>query len=554
MGVSRNRIRWLINDLLPALLVSLSVFCHRSTRYFYWLLASIVTVVIAVSSYLEADFASFDEGTFDTIMQMRWTSPAPSPDIVILDIDENSLAEMATTYGRWPWKREVYAQVLAELEYSEAKSIMFTVLITDKDKEHQQSDDVLSFVASESYVTVYPVVRLPSKNDIYSKLKVCDLIPAGVMKCRTNKTMAAIIPGLPGMQHDLGIMNHTLDDDGILRQWSLIWEEDEWKMPSMVGGAISLAHIEPKVDVSESYILNWRNKKNRYQRISFADYVATLEGDERIAPDYFKGKHVIIGSSAPGLTVKNSTSVGLMDDGEILATALDDAINGTYLKPIPDWAIFLMAVIFVWGMATLFVFGRSQKEMDSTFVAIEVGSVVVMALAINYAAYFIDIMPLATYGLIFYTIARFHHEMAESVFMGKTDYLESIAKKRVLDSVGVIAFRDEENEYLPGRREMVVLQKEFDAGNIFFCHDSFQDDQVLEGVNDICCMVVVAESSAQHEMLERLQADLTERGLAEYVTQVFEFPDTIKRNRKLIPRFITMKTLCVIAQLPIDEG
>jgi len=180
--------------------------------------------------------------------------------------------------------------------------------------------------------------------------------------------------------------------------------------------------------------------------------------------------------------------------------------------------------------------------------------VVVMALAINYAAYFIDIMPLATYGLIFYTIARFHHEMAESVFMGKTDYLESIAKKRSLDSVAVIAFRDEENEYLPGRSKMVALQKEFDAGNIFFCHNSFQDDQVLEGVNDICCMVVVAESGAQHEILERLQADLTSRGLESHVTQVFDFPDTIKRNRKLIPRFITMKTLCVLAQLPIDEG
>ncbi|MFQ5355160.1 MAG: CHASE2 domain-containing protein [Mariprofundaceae bacterium] len=554
MSSPPNRLSWLISDVLPQWQLSLSVFCHRSTSYFYWAVALFLTLFIAASNFIDADLAAMDEGTFDTVMKMRWTSPPASQEIAILDIDEKSLAEMASQYGRWPWKREVFAQALAELEYIEAKSIMFTVLITDRDTEHPHSDAILSFVASESFVTVYPVVRLSAKNDVYSKLKVCDLIPAGVMKCKTDKTMAAILPALPGMQHDLGMMNHRLDDDGTLRHWTLLWEEESWKMPTMVGGAIALAHIEARVDKDESYTLNWRNKKNRYLRVSFSDYLATLEGADRIAPDFFKGKHVIIAASAPGLTIQNSTSIGLMDDGEILATALDDAINGTYLKSIPDWLSLLLTIGFIWGMAFLFMFRRAQRDLDSSFIAIEVGAVLIMALAINYTTYFIDIMPMATYGLIYYTIGRTHHEMAETIFMGATSYLDRIAKNDSLNSVGIIVFKDEENHFLPGKRDMLAIQKKFDAGKIFFCHESFREDQVLEGGNDVSCMVVISNKDAQHDILEKLHTCLQQRGLKDHITQTFDFPDKIKRNRKLIPGFITMKTLCAVTQLPLDEG
>jgi CHASE2 domain-containing sensor protein len=541
-------------NLVARLMVSASSFCYRTTPSFYWLLALFLTLVIAVSTLMDLDFASMDESTFDTIMKMRWNSPPAAQDIVILDIDEKSLAEMALKYGRWPWKREVFAQALAELEYGGAKSIMFTVLITDPDKEHEQSDAVLSFVASESYVTVYPLVRLPPKNDAFSKLKVCDLIPAGVMKCHTDKTIAAILPGLPGMRHDLGIMNHRLDEDGILRRWTLLWEEESWKMPTMVGGAIALAHVEPRVDRSQTYILNWRNKKNRYARVSFSDYLATLDGEERIPRDFFKGKHVIIGSSAPGLTVQNSTSVGLVDDVEILATALDDAINGTYLKEIPTWIISLTAVCFILGMAVLFIFGRSQKDLDSAFVAIEVGSVLLMAVAINYTTYFIDIMPLATYGLIYYSVARVHHEMAENVFMSSPDYLRSIVRNESLDSVGIIAFRDEDNRYIPGRRGMMKLQRNIESGRVFFCFEPFEEDRILEGINNASCLVVIAPADSQRDILEMLQTYLKKQGLEEYVTRIFRFPEAIRRNRDLAPKYVALQTLYVITQLPIDEG
>ncbi|RLL55901.1 CHASE2 domain-containing protein [Mariprofundus sp. EBB-1] len=540
----------LTHDTLPRWNESFSNYCYRSSRYFYLVLAIILSFVIAILSFFESDFASFDEGTFDTIMKMRWASPSASKDIVILDIDEKSLAEMASEYGRWPWKRDVFARVLAELEYVEAKSIMFTVLIAEPDKEHPRSDDALSYVASESFVTVYPVVRLPQKNDQYSKLKVCDLIPAGVLRCNTDATVAAILPALPGMQHDLAIMNNHIDADGILRKWSVLWDEEAWKMPSMVGGALSLAHIKPKVDPNNPYIINWRIKKNSYQRISLADYMAALDGGQQVAPDYFKDKHVIIASSAPGLTIKQSTSLGLIDDGEILATAMDDALNGTDLKKLPKWIVILVSVVYVWGMALLFTFGRSQKILDRMFIVMQVVAMLVMVLAINYTTFFMDFMPTATFGLIFYSIARFHHEKGESVFTGTEAYLARFVLDEKLDSVAIMAFSDDDYHVLPSRNELVAMQRGFDAGRVFTFNSSFEDSKLLEQMNYICCAVVVASADKQLEMQQQLLAKMQQRGLEEHVVQTFKFPHAIMHDRALIPHFIAIKTLAVMTQLP----
>ena len=54
----------------------------------------------------------FPDRTRDLILKWRLSSPPPSDRIIILDIDERSLALLASEYGRWPWSRGVLAQGL----------------------------------------------------------------------------------------------------------------------------------------------------------------------------------------------------------------------------------------------------------------------------------------------------------------------------------------------------------------------------------------------------------------------------------------------------------
>jgi hypothetical protein len=71
--------------------------------------------------------------------------------------------------------------------------------------------------------------------------------------------------------------------------------------------------------------LNWRNKQGRYNRISFSDVL--LEQIKPAQKLVFKDAYVILSLSAPGLGQTKPTSVASVeDDGEILATALDDSL------------------------------------------------------------------------------------------------------------------------------------------------------------------------------------------------------------------------------------
>ncbi|MDX8396982.1 MAG: CHASE2 domain-containing protein [Mariprofundaceae bacterium] len=554
-----NRLASSSNKLVPSSIAFISSLCYKSSGYFYWALALVMTIVIGTLALMKHDVASINGATFDTVMKMRWTSPEADKNIVILDIDENSLAEMARDYGRWPWSRDVFAQALAELEFAEAKSILFTILITDPDTEHPKSDATLSFVASESFVTVYPLVRLPKENDAFSQLEVCDLIAPGVLKCKPGIKVAAILPGLPGMRHDLGMINHKLDEDGVLRRGSLVWNDAEWSFPTMVGGALSLANIKPKVKDPSSYILNWRNEKNSYQKISFSDYMASLMGDERIEAGFFKDKHVIISVSALGLAVQKTTANGLQDGGDIIATALDDAINGTHLKPLPRWIVLLLTVLFLWSLAALFVFRRSQSRLDGIFAAIQAAVVGVMAVAVNYTTYFIDLTPLVTFGMAYYGVGRIHHMMASKVLMGASHYMDRIMSKDAaeLNGLGLIGFDDrltkrkleEQLKKKVKKWNMRSLIKSLDSPYVFFTHDAFQKNQMFESANDVVCVVVLEDIDAIPEILDEIIDYLKERGVEHFVSQVIEIPSSVRDEQELIPKFITAKTLTVTSQV-----
>ena len=108
-------------------------------------------------------------------MQYRLTSPEPSNYIVILDIDERSLSIMAKDFGRWPWPREVFAEVLGSIESENPKSIIFNILITDPDLKNINGDKILDEITSYTEKTVYPITRLSAENDSESQLTLARL-------------------------------------------------------------------------------------------------------------------------------------------------------------------------------------------------------------------------------------------------------------------------------------------------------------------------------------------------------------------------------------------
>ena len=80
------------------------------TQFFIGLAAlfSLFTIFYFIDAFLGGkteQSLDYDAGSLDFAMDWRLSSPEANHDIVIIDIDERSLAIMAEEYGRWPWPR-----------------------------------------------------------------------------------------------------------------------------------------------------------------------------------------------------------------------------------------------------------------------------------------------------------------------------------------------------------------------------------------------------------------------------------------------------------------
>ncbi|HWZ48263.1 MAG TPA: CHASE2 domain-containing protein, partial [Herbaspirillum sp.] len=104
------------------------VFAKHGAR---WLLALVLTVLAAVQAIGIVPGAIVDRiDLFLYDMRMRLPQVKLDPRIVIVDIDEKSLAEV----GRWPWSRDVIATMVEQLNTRyKARTVAFDVLFAEPD-------------------------------------------------------------------------------------------------------------------------------------------------------------------------------------------------------------------------------------------------------------------------------------------------------------------------------------------------------------------------------------------------------------------------------------
>lgn len=322
----------------------------------------------------------------DWILQNRLSSPLPSSSIVILDIDERSLATLAAQYGRWPWPREVLAEGLERVLADDPESVVFNILISDPDLKNPDGDALLDYVASSSSKVVFPMIRLDPQNDAQSQLKIATLPGARPGEnAEAARTIAAVLPGLPGMQTRMGLANNAPDGDGIVRRYGFDRAVDGWSIPSLVSATLGASGRDVAA-IPESYWINWRNKQGRYQRISYSDFYQAKKGEISL-----RGKYVIIGASAPGIAQVVPTAVEqLQDSNEIIATALDDALNKTWLRTNPAWFDFFLSILAAWGLVWARAAGVRDELIDRIFFLTQTALGGVCLLLVSYANILFD--------------------------------------------------------------------------------------------------------------------------------------------------------------------
>ena len=354
-------------------------------------LATLVAWGLGRTAYVErAELA-----TYDLRVQATAQPSAPSPDIVLVSIDDDSVRRMAPLVGRWPWPRLAHATLIDFLARAPAKLVVYDVLFTEPDAGRfsvgnedwtgADSDEALAEAirrsgnivlaadaAAEELVDTGKTLQAPL--DGISSLNQ----PYNAGDCVEPRPV--LVPPIEILANAARFIGHSLmvlDADGPARRMIPFVRVGERHIPSLsVVAALGVQNLAasavrpspghltiggPPIPLVEQTVPDFYGAASRACRVliafrgpSFSERgIATFNGysfydlfrseiqiqqgeKPDVDPASFKDRIVVVGASASGTYDVFSTPFGLPASGaEIHANAIDALLHARTLRPLP---------------------------------------------------------------------------------------------------------------------------------------------------------------------------------------------------------------------------
>lgn len=404
-----------------------AVFARRFRNNFYLFLAALLTVLIVLDASVFHVGTNMRQKAFDFMVRHRVVQPAPDPEIVIVDVNEASLAALSQEYGRWPWPRQVMGEFLENLEAQQPKAVVFDILFSDADVYNPDSDAYFNEVIAGTDNAFFPFLRLEGQDQL-SQITP-DMIP-GIVQIPTGESaatpsamhpIAVVLPHFPAMLKPGRIGTHNIypDRDGIVREYKLYRDDYGWRIPSLP--LVVGQYAAKSVPNEQTLLLNWRGGPFTYRYVSFSDVYLDMSAKAPKRPkNEFTGKIVIIGSTAPSLFDLKATAMAKTHPGvEILATAIDNVKNGDYLR---FWRgttpYLLMSLLLVWLTAIGFYRNVDRDRFNSIFSGSQIGLVAISYVGINLTDTYVDLTGPVTWAIGYFSIAKVYSLATDRALQG----------------------------------------------------------------------------------------------------------------------------------------
>jgi CHASE2 domain-containing sensor protein len=400
----------IINAIRQSFVLFYALLARRWKKNFYLYLAVIFSLFAIADTAVLHITQEMRQGAFDMMVRYRINPPKPDPDIVIVDINEASLSAMAKEYGRWPWPRQVLGEFLEQIEKQQPQAIVFDILFSDADIYNADSDTYFNNAVAANQNTFFPMLRLDPESDALSQIKP-SMIPGvtALADADPNATVAVVLPHFAAALEGgrIGLSNIYPDVDGTARRYQVYRDEYGWKIPSLPARLAS-EQGWPAAPAKE-VLLNWRGKPFSYPYVSFSDVFTDMARKEKTRPqDEFKGKIVIIGSTAPSLFDSKPTPMSAMHQGvEILATAIDNMKHADYLRfPEAKLAYLVLSLLLVWASAWAFYRNVGRDKVDRLFGLAQFILIGISYASINFSNTYINLTGPVALAIAYFTLSR----------------------------------------------------------------------------------------------------------------------------------------------------
>ena len=424
-------------------------------RWLWWLRAAQWHAVLAIAVAGWAAFECFGpvrgqgiaSATYDLMQRHRLWASAPDPRLLIVDVDERSLADLSGGFGRWPWSRDTLATVLQHAQAQGAVAVVFDILFSDPDRLRPGGDRALDAAVRAGSPGFFEAVRLPAKNDALSELTLdrvpgLGVPPAGAAAAAATSASASAPPTssastalpvpsalpapkialiLPFMQSMLatgriGTNTVQLDADGKLRRF--VWAEllQGWRVVSMPMAVARGAGVPVEASGAPQLIV-WRRHAEAYPRVSFSQVLACAEQPARARGCVsLAGRVVVVGVTASSLHDIMSSPLQANHAGvDILATLIDNALHQRAFAEISDalrFALALGALAIAWQ-------ATRRRAASATQIALMVLPVCLVALgyaSLHSESLYLDLMLPAGVALTFLSLVKLLDTVRRHVF------------------------------------------------------------------------------------------------------------------------------------------
>ncbi|MDC7690658.1 diguanylate cyclase [Vogesella indigofera] len=336
---------------------------------------------------------------------------AASDDIVIVAIDEKSLAEL----GRWPWPRELLAGAIDKLGNARAVGLD---LVLAEPSANPESDQALVDALRRNGKVFLPAVPEVSNNQLVETLPL--------------RMFADAAKGI-------GMMDYPLDQDGLIRRTYLASGLGQPRWP---GFTALLAGLPPPVMALDTPVLNnrWQRHDERllphldgelgFPSLSFVDILNHNGNIEALA-----GKTVLIGATASGLGDSHLTPMQAdwpATSGVVINAATTQALQSQSLVRPLD-AAYLPPLLL--GLTLLWQCLLRRRYREKSIHAVAIYSAALLAgavLLLQLQQLYLPLASLITL-LMLATVTDYFLQQSHFKRLALTDKLTGLANRHHFD-------------------------------------------------------------------------------------------------------------------------
>ncbi|AXH09149.1 adenylate/guanylate cyclase domain-containing protein [Malaciobacter halophilus] len=461
-----------MKGLIKYLLIFITVFCSIFFTY----------------QSKPALFDAIDNEIESFLLKYKNKNHTNSKNIVIIDIDDKSINQ--TT--QWPWKRDIFAKLIDELQTNQIKAIGIDIVFSQEDRSSpstvlktlnidikKQLPNYDKIFANSIKNSSKPVVLgyhfLNTKFDLQNVQK--PYIPAMYIKSKNSdinlikaKDINLNIPIIQNSSYSSGFLN-IINNKQVLKKAPLLVEYKNEIYPSLaleiirvvkqnkkvllrknkdLYNEIKLKDLDIKVDEQASLKLSYYNK-NCFVKIKAID-ILNKNYDKTILKD----KIVLLGSSASGIVDLNTTITNeKLSSTVIHATIIENILNGDFLIDANWQENFISATIFI-----IFVSLFLTLFLNSLFITSFVCLILTffIAFVICYFFYFQGIIISISY-IILALISSYICSTA-IIFTKNRKELITLKKKfaaKVSNDVMGDILKDDNNHYLRTKQKDITI-------------------------------------------------------------------------------------------------